>query len=514
MSRILAGSVALAASMLAALISTNADAQKAKDTLRFPLLEVESTLDGYLTSGWFHQVWSRSVYDSLIGFDPANGKFTPELASSWSQPTPTTYEFELRSDTKWHDGQSLTADDVVYTISWLIDPKTQFRYKADWAWIQSVEKLGPNKVKITSKLPVPGGLMTLAGSTTIYPQHVHKPLENKQEFGARPVGTGLYRILKLDKNSGVSAERNPDYKPSVNKPAATIARVIAEPIQDPGTLVAALLTGKADIAANLSGDQAEDLKKSGKFDVTLSPPAVGYTFLGFPAGGRTNVKALADPRVRKAIVMAIDRKALVKVTYGGLAEGVQPVEALCLKEQLGCGYTKPVPDYDPAGAKKLLTEAGYGDGFDVTIATFPRYLQPATAVSGMLRAIGIRATVQPHPIANRVQMLRDNRIDMSYYSWSGGNQFEVSGNIGRHFLAKDYADEPLQQAAEKTLAIMDDKERRAAVAKVFDEVTEKAYAFAMLPNRFIYTHTKEVALVNPNDVREMDIIGVHEWRWK
>ena len=509
-----AGGVAFAAATFVALGAIPADAQKAKDTLRFPLLEVESTLDGYLTSGWFHQVWSRSVYDSLIGFDPASGKFTPELATKWSQPTPTTYEFELRDDIKWHDGQPLTADDVVYTVGWLIDPKTQFRYKADWAWIQSIEKLGPNKVKITSKFPAPGGLMTLAGSTTIYPEHVHKPLENKQEFGARPLGTGLYKILKLDKNSGVTAERNPNYKPSVNKPAATIGHVIAEPIQDPGTLVAALLTGKADIAANLSGDQAEDLKKSGKYDVTLSPPAVGYTFLGFPAGGRNNVKALADPRVRKAIVMAINRKALVKVTYGGLAEGVQPVEALCLKEQLGCGYTKSVPDYDPAGAKKLLAEAGYADGFDVVISTFPRYLQPTTAVSGMLRAVGIRATVQPHPIANRVQMLKDNKIDMSYYSWSGGNQFEVSGNIGRHFLAKDYADGPLEQAAEKTLSIMDDKERRAAVAKAFDEVTDKGYAFAMLPNRFIYTHTKEVALVNPNEVREMDIIGVHEWRWR
>src|SRR5688572_7985501 len=165
----LAGGVAIAAAAFLHLYAAPATAQKAKDTLRFPLLEVESTLDGYLTSGWFHQVWSRSVYDSLIGFDPKSGKFVPELATSWSQPTPTTYEFELRTDIKWHDGQALTADDVIYTIGWLTDPKTQFRYKADWAWIQSVEKLGANKIKVTSKLPVPGGLMTLAGSTNIYP---------------------------------------------------------------------------------------------------------------------------------------------------------------------------------------------------------------------------------------------------------------------------------------------------------------------------------------------------------
>ncbi len=510
----LAGGVAIAAAAFLHLCATPATAQKAKDTLRFPLLETESTLDGYLTVGWFHQVWGRAVYDTLIGFNPVVGKFEPQLATSWSQPTPTTYEFVLRDDIKWHDGTAFTADDAVYTMGWLIDPKTQFRFKSDWAWVQSVEKLGDHKIRITSKFPSPAGLMTLAGGN-IYPEHVHKPLENKADFGAKPVGTGLYKVLKLDKNTGITAERNPNYKPSAGKPAAAIGHVIAEPIMDPGTLVAALLTGKADIASNLSGDQAEDLQKSGNYDVTLSPPAVGYTFLGFPAGGRQNVKALADPRVRKAIAMAIDRQALVKVTYGAVAgKGVTPVDGLCLKQQLGCGFTEAVPNYDPAGAKRLLAEAGYADGFDVTIATFPRYLQPATAVSGMLRAVGIRATVQPHPIANRVQMLKDNRIDMSYYSWSGGNQFEVSGNIGRHFSSKDYADEPLQQAADKTLSIMDDTERRAAVAKVFDEVSNKAYAFAMLPNRFIYTHTKEVALVNPDEVREMDIIGVHEWRWK
>ena len=512
MSKIFACVLGIAATTL--ISSAPAHAQKSKDTLRFPLLEVESTLDGYLTSGWFHQVWSRSVYDSLIEFDPTTGKFVSGLAKTWAQPNATTYEFDLRDDIKWHDGQAFTADDVVYMIGWLIDPKTNFRYKAEWAWIQSVEKLGQYKVRIISKTPVPSGMVTLAGGTNIYPKHVHGPLENKQDFGARPVGTGLYRILKLDKNSGVTAERNTGYMPSPGKPPAAIGRVIAEPISDPGTLVAALLTDKADIAANLSGDQAEDLHKSGRFNVTLSPPATGYTFVAFPSGGQQTNKALADARVRLAMAKTIDRSALAKVTYGGLAKGVEPVEALCLKEQIGCGYTKKVPDYDPAGAKKLLAEAGYADGFDVVISTFPRYLQSATAVSGMLRAVGIRATVSPHQIAQRVQMLKENKIEMSYYSWSGGNQFEVSGNIGRHFVSKDYNDPALNKAAEDTLTMMDDSERRKAVAKVFDDVTDKAYAFAMLPNRFIYTHTKDVTLFKPDEVREMDIIGVHEWRWK
>ena len=173
-----------------------------------------------------------------------------------------------------------------------------------------------------------------------------------------------------------------------------------------------------------------------------------------------------------------------------------------------------MPDYDPAGAKKLLAEAGYPNGFDVAISTFPRYITPTTAISGMLRAVGIRATVSPHPLANRVQLLREGKIDMSYYSWSGGNQFEVSSNIVRHFLSKDDADDDLIQRAAQTATIMDDAQHRKATAAVFDELTDKGYAFAMLPNRFVYTHTKEVALDRPDEVRELDIMGVHEFHWK
>ena len=104
------------------------------------------------------------------------------------------------------------------------------------------------------------------------------------------------------------------------------------------------------------------------------------------------MKALGDVRVRQAIVKAINRQQLVEAQYGAISKGnVAPHEGLCSKEQLGCGYTKDVPGYDPAGAKKLMAEAGYADGFDVVISTFPTNQTESTALSGMLRAIGIRA---------------------------------------------------------------------------------------------------------------------------
>jgi peptide/nickel transport system substrate-binding protein len=468
-------SAALAGVVAALLVTHPALAQKSKDTLRFPLPESQFAMDVYSMSvrGNFSQAWAPSVYDTLLGFDAKTGEFLGHIAKAWAQTDPTTYEFELRQDIKFHDGQPLTADDVVHTLNYLIDPKTKLRFKSTWAWVKSVEKLGSHKLRISAKQPVPGGLMFMAYGWPIYPKHIHAALADPESFGTRPVGTGPYRVLKIDKNSGVLAEKYAGYIPTRVKPAASIGRVIAEPIPDSGTLVAALLTDKADVAEDLPIDQVEALVKSGRFEVSMSPPGLGYTFLGFPSLGANRVKALGDERVRTAIVKAIDRKALVEVQFGASGATTAPAEALCLKEELGCGYTKPIPAYDPAGARKLLAEAGYADGFDLTISCFPSNVAEATAISGMLRAVGIRAVVTPHQVPLRRQLLAQGKIEMSYYGWTGV-MFDVAPHVDRHFLTDEFADPVLVKLAQATLTITDDAERRRKVAEVFDYAVDKA----------------------------------------
>jgi peptide/nickel transport system substrate-binding protein len=488
-------------------------AQKSADTLRYPLQGTPALLDRYLETGPFANSWEPSVYDNLLGFDAARQVFVPLLAKSWTQPDPATYVLELRDDVKWHDGHKFDADDVVYTLSYLIDPDVTLRFKSNWAWIKSVEKLGPYAVRITAKEPVPYGMMWLAFSTPIYPKHLHAPLASKQDFGAHPVGTGPYRITRLDKN-GIVAERYAEFRPGATKPAAAIGRVVAEPILDTGTLVASLLAGKIDLAEDLPPDQAAALRATGQFEVTLSPPSTAYTFISFPTSGWQGAPALADRRVRLAIAKAIDRKALVDAQYGEVQQGLEPVAGLCAKEQLGCGFTRGFPDFDPAGARKLLAEAGYPDGFDVVISTFraPGMVAEATAVAGMLRQIGIRATVSPHLIVNRLQLISQGKVQIGDYGWSGGAMFDVSPQIVRHFDGNEYIDPVLTKIAGETFSIMDDAKRRAAVAKVMDYANEHAYAFPTAPLRVIFTHTKEVEL-KTTALRATQVY-THEFGWK
>jgi peptide/nickel transport system substrate-binding protein len=460
----------------------------------------------------FANVWGPSTYDTLLNFDPQKSAYVGHLAKSFKQVDPVTYDFEIRDGIKWHDGQKFTADDVVYTLSYLTDPKVKLRYKAYWQWIKSVEKKGPNTVRIVAKVAAPDSLMYLAMRTPIYPKHAHGAVDNKIDFATRPVGTGPLRIVQVDKNTGIVGEKYKDYVASPVKHASGVGRVVAQPIKDHGTLTATLMVHEADVAVDLPPDQAEALVKTGNFQTTLGPPSTSYYFIGFPATGWENNKALADVRVRRAILMAIDRAALVKVKYGPLAKGIEPEAGLCSKSQLGCGFTKPAYRYDPAGAKKLLAEAGYADGFDVTISCFPINATEAQAVSGMLRAVGIRASVRTHPTAQRQQLISDGKVEIGNYGWSGGGMFDVAGQLGRHVESNDYRDAELDKLASVVSTIMDDKKRREAAAKVFDRITDMAYAEVTDPNRPVFIHTKEVVL-NARTIRA-EQVNPHEFGWK
>jgi peptide/nickel transport system substrate-binding protein len=354
--------------------------------------------------------------------------------------------------------------------------------------------------------------MWMAFNTPILPKHIHEALPNKQEFAARPVGTGPLKIARIDKNSGIIAERNPFFQTAPGKKAATIGRIVSAPIPDAGTLAAKFMIGEVDVARDLPPDQVAALRDSGRAEFTLSAPSVGYSFLGFPTAGAQNVKALGDVRVRLAIMKAIDRQAVGTAAFGDLAKGISPVEGLCSREQFGCGYTKLTPDYDPAGAKKLLAEAGYPNGFDVTISCFPTGLDEATAISGMLRAVGIRATVRSHPIAARVKELAKGRVDIGYYGWNGGGMFEVSGQLVRHFLSKEYDDAEMLKMATAAITMMDDGSRRKEVARLMDYANENAYLFPVLPVRAIFTHSHEVKL-EATEIRANQV-NPHDFQWK
>src|SRR5215475_7745833 len=160
MQRLVAG-ILIALAALAAPVGP-VSAGKADDTLRIAVTDWWSTLDPYQFPLDEAAVFYKTIYEGLVGYDERAHKFVPRLAKSWKRIDDRTLEFELREDVKFSNGDPFTADDLIYTIEYLGDPKTMVRFKDRYDWIEKAEKLGEHKVRITSKQAFATDLQTFA----------------------------------------------------------------------------------------------------------------------------------------------------------------------------------------------------------------------------------------------------------------------------------------------------------------------------------------------------------------
>jgi peptide/nickel transport system substrate-binding protein len=482
--------------LVALAVAAPAAAQKAKDTLRLTATEPISAISYYLDPKPDTVFESEAVFDALVSYSPETAKVEPLLAKSWRRIDDKTLEFTLRDDVNWHDGKKFGAADVVTTLRWLADPEVQLRFKQNWSWIDKVDMAGPNIVRITAKQPTPFDLVRFAYVTAILPDHLLGRAKGKAVAELAPIGTGPYRVVSADSSKGIVLEKNAAYRHgNPAKPGAPFGRITIQTIPEAGTRIAQLLAGNLDLIQQIPFAQAQGLARDPRFAVSV---VQGRTFMyvAYDAKGRSGHKPVTDERVRRALAMAIDRKALVELQAGD-AKLHQP-EAMCWREQAGCDYTKPLPPYDPEGAKKLLAEAGYPNGFDIEITTFASLVGDiAEAVAGQWYKIGVRATIDRRTVVSYRGKQRDGKIQVMVAAWPAGNIPDISGTVGGFFVdgATDYSgDATLHALSARSDAEMDPARRKEIGRRMFDLATEKAYFYPVAPYPSVLVHTKEVAV--------------------
>ena len=500
---------------VAALCASAASAQKAKDTIRIAIDAPIQGVSYYLDSQSETVFQSEAIFDNLIIFNEKSLKFEPLLAKSWKEIDDKTVELELRDDVTWHDGEKFDADDVAYTLGWASDPKVQLRFKGNWEWIDKVEKISPYKVRVVSKEPTPYRLTRLAYLTSMEAEHGHGKADDKIAYSAgKPVGTSMYKVVEIDRNKGIFLEKNPNYKHGGSgKPASNIGKMQLLFLPDAGTRTAQFLVKGIDMARAPSLSNAEDLAKTPGVEIAMGQ-GVALMYMAIDAKGRTGNKALTDVRVRRAMMMAVNRDDIHKYLTGG--RNIKSPDAMCWDLQVGCAYTKKPYAYDPAGAKKLLAEAGYPDGFELEITTFQRDPSNSVAqiVANQLRAIGVKTSVAGFPTSTYGKRQADGKIQMMVASWTGGGNSDVQGTIGFAYdvpPSRDYSgDGQMNALAAKSLTLMNLEDRKAAGRQIFDRSMEMAYFMPLGPSPGLYVHSSELSVdagaysaygVNPQGIR-------------
>ena len=277
-----------------------------------------STLDNYKSSLRVSIQFGYMVFDSLVTRDPDTGKILPGLARSWKNIDPVTWEFKIQPGVKFHNGNPCNAEAVRFTIEdRILAEEQKATQRNNFKWIKKVEVIDDVTFRIITHKPYPIVLQRLNTLFVYDPVYV-KEVGDKVVAEA-PMGSGPYMFVKWDRGSQIVLKKNPNYwKKGVPKIENVINRIIPEL----STRVAELISGGIDFALNLTPDMWGTLEKN-KNVVPMDIPILRVNFWQFDGSGRASKGPWNDKRVRKAIIHAIDRKAIIKNIMQGLADDLQ-----------------------------------------------------------------------------------------------------------------------------------------------------------------------------------------------
>ena len=498
---------------VAVVLTQSAFAQKSADTVRLPLSEPISVVDAFHNLQRENAMFSHVVFDALTVYDQVRGDYVPLLAKSYKRVSPTSIEFELRDDVKFHNGNQMDADDVVYTIGWLIDPKSKVQSQQRYNWITSVDKLGPYKVRINSGEVNAADMLNLSTVITVYDEQVFRPLTDKQDYGRAPVGTGPFKITQVDQNKGIVAIRNEDFKHGPESLRSQVKVVHGLPVPDRSVQIANLITGNVDAIFDPSEDQLKELTQNPDLAMT-SLDSFSMLYIQLDAINRSGVRQLQDPRVRKALYMAIDRQPMVSSLVSG-GSTAKLMDGMCFREMLACDYSTTPPAYDPDGAKKLLAEAGYPNGFELALTARPVTKDAAVAIVGYWRKIGINATVDLVTL-NAFTSKRAAGQLAAYFGERPYASFPDAGyalDVNFANESRDYWRDPLLLKAIKDgAAERDEAKRKAIYREAFDHINTQFYMMPIssLPQTFAHVKGLEI---KPSPIKPQNAdIDVFHWK--
>ena len=416
-------SLSISAAVAAMLCAGAACAQSLSIAFADPL----SSLDPQLNNHAGDRSVDLHFWDLLI--ENKDNKLQPGLALSWKALDDKTWEFKLRRDVKWQDGKPFGAEDVIFSYQRARNvPGSVASYAGYLRTIESMNAKDPYTLVIKTNIPNPDLPLNLA-SIHIVSKHVgEKSSTEDYNSGRAMVGTGPYKFISYTPGDRVMMARNDGYWGG--KPAWQ--QVSYRYINNGPARTAALLSGDVDVIDKVSVSDLAKLKQSPNISVfpyaglrvMLLQPSFKpgpNPYITDNAGKPLDKNPLLDVRVRRALSLAINRQAVV----GRILQNTASVANQWMPKNT-FGYNPEVKDipFDPEQAKKLLAEAGFKDGFKLTIHApndrYPQGPETAQAVAQFWTRIGVKTQVEVVPWSVYSGRANKNEYAVSMLAWGNG----------------------------------------------------------------------------------------------
>ena len=438
-----------------------------------------------------------NLYDRLVEAvttGPLQSELQAGLAEKWDvSPDGLKYTFHLRQGVKFHNGDSLTADDVIYTFDRMLDPATKAlntdfldmiagakeRMDGTATSVSGLKKVDDSTMEITLAAPYApflANLATPAGS--IYPKSYTQKAGT--DFGIKPVGTGPFKLDSWTPDSELVLSAFDGYFRGRPKFDTLIMKIVPE------AQTMALMFRKGDLDVfdlDFGRSQIPEFKNDAAWkDRIVSGPRVGTYYLSL----NEKIPPFDNPKVREAIMYAIDRQTLIDKLYYGTGIPAKGILAPGL-----AGYNTALPGftYDPEKAKALLKEAGFEAGFEMTLnqtTDSPSTLHINEALQAMLAQVGIKAEIVQMDSAAWSGTRKEGKLGSYNSSWSA--DFNDPDNFIYTFFAPanavarswNYANTAVQDQLVQARSMTDMAARYKLYQEVENAIVYKDFAFVPL----------------------------------
>jgi peptide/nickel transport system substrate-binding protein len=477
---------AAVAASLATALALGAAGQAAAQTLNIGVRAGPESIDPHFTATGTHAEALKHVFDTLV-WSGDGLQLEPRLAESWRAVDPTTWEFKLRRGVKFHDGSEFTAADVKFSIERIPtvsgpNPTTIYVRR-----VKSVQIVDPYTVRIATDGPAPNlpndfirlFVVSAKAAAGLTKENANEAFNS----GKAAVGTGPYRFVSWTPKDQLVLERFDGFW----GPKEPWARHVRKEIPNDAARVAQLKAGQVDLIVRVPASDVATLQRDPKLTVVKVDTVYVFNVemdmrdatpqVTAKDGSALPKNPFQDPRVREAVDLAIDRKALAEIAMEGLGA---PANQMVTPSIFGFSQKLPARAYDPARARKLLADAGYANGFrtafSFTADRLPGDRQVGTAVAQMLAAVGIdvQANAQPAAVFFPARTRGDFSMSMSGWGTLTGEAHYTLSSLAHSndkerrmgaFNVIGYKNPAMDKLLQDAAVEMDEGRRRALLAQ-------------------------------------------------
>ncbi len=362
------------------------------------------TMDPHLIQASPEHNILNHVFEGLVYRDDSM-TIRPRLATSWRTLDPLTWEFRLRQGVAFHNGEPFDAEAVKFSFDRAVAQDNADIRNLN---LESVEIVDPFTIRLHTTNPTPAMLTALLSGWVVAPGYYAGLPE--ADAATKPVGTGPYLLTEWRRDDVVILERYTDYWGD----SAPHDLLVWRPVPEASTRIAELEVGNADIVVNVPPESRGRVEAFAGAGIRFTP-----TGRRFYLGLRHDEEGpLQDSRVRRALNHAVDVDLIIDTLLAGLGER----RASLLNAPHADASLSPF-SYDPELARELLAEAGYADGFEMTIMSpngrYTKDLEISQAIAGFLREVGIDATVESNEWGHYIDLMLANELRDAWLLGSG-----------------------------------------------------------------------------------------------